>query len=60
MKIRKNLGIILMMLGVMLTIGLNQKNDEWIEYFRKSVESYWPILISFLGIYLISSPKKKK
>jgi len=60
MKIRRNLGIILMMLGVMLTIGLNQTNDEWIVYFENSVKSYWPILLSFLGIYLISSPKKKK
>jgi hypothetical protein len=57
---RKNLGIILMMLGVLMTIDKNINNTTLYIILDDFIEMYWPILLSFVGIYLISKPKKHR
>ncbi|WP_373155231.1 hypothetical protein [Clostridium sp. AUH-JLR23] len=59
MNLRKNIGIIMMMLGVLLTINQGQQN-EFMKQLESSIRAYWPLLISFIGIYMISTPRKRK
>lgn len=59
MNLRKNIGIIMMMLGVILTINHEQQN-EFIQQLETSIKVYWPLVISFIGIYMISTPRKRK
>lgn len=59
MNLRKNIGIIMMMLGVILTINHEQQN-EFIQQLETSIKAYWPLIISFIGIYMISTPRKRK
>lgn len=59
MNLRKNIGIIMMMLGVLLTINQGQQN-EFLKQLESSIRAYWPLLISFIGIYMISTPRKRR
>lgn len=59
MNLRKNIGIIMMMLGVILTINHEQQN-EFMKQLESSIRAYWPLLISFIGIYMISTPRKRR
>ncbi len=60
MDMRKNVGIILMMLGVLLTINQSGQENEFILQMVSMMKMYWPLILSFMGIYFISVPKKKK
>lgn len=57
---RKNIGIIFMFLGVLLTVSLNSQELSFIEEFVYVFQTYWPLFFSFLGIYFVSNPKKKR
>lgn len=60
MEFRKNFGIILMMLGVLLTINQSGDQNAFLKELESVFRTYWPLMISFIGIYLISTPKKKR
>lgn len=60
MNLRKNIGIILMMLGVLLTINQNGDQNEFLKELEMTIKTYWPLLLSFLGIYMVSSPRKRR
>lgn len=60
MDMRRNIGIILMMLGVLLTINQNGEQNEFLKQIETSIRAYWPLIISFIGIYMISMPRKRK
>ena len=60
MNFRKNIGIILMMLGVLLTINQSETRIAFIEQLQSMLYTYWPLLLSFFGIYLLSTPKKRR
>lgn len=57
---RKNFGIILMFFGVLLTVSISNDNMSFIEEFIYMFEVYWPLVLSFIGIYLVSTPRKKR
>lgn len=59
MNLRRNMGIIMMMLGVLLTINQADTGNEFLMNIRKTLEIYWPLILSFIGIYMISFPRKK-
>ena len=59
MNLRKKIGIIMMMLVVILTINHEQQN-EFIQQLETSIKAYWPMVISFKGIYMIYTPRKRK
>jgi len=59
MNLRRNIGIIMMMLGVLLTINQVDGSNEFLVNIRKTLEVYWPLILSFIGIYMISFPRKK-
>ena len=49
-----------MMLGVLLTINQNGQQNEFLKQIETSIRAYWALIISFVGIYLISMPRKRK
>ncbi len=49
-----------MMLGVLLTINQSGQENEFILQMVSMMKMYWPLILSFMGIYFISVPKKKK
>ena len=53
MDFRKNAGIVLIILGMILT--MDRTKD-----FQGIVKGYWPLILCFIGMYILSSPKKKK
>ena len=57
---KKDIGIICMLLGVMLTIMVNDHNKDFIDTIKSLLISYWPLVISFIGIYMISDHKKRR
>ena len=60
MNLRKNIGIIMMMLGVLLTINQSGQENEFLKQVELVIKSYWPLLLSFIGIYMISTPRKRR
>ncbi len=60
MRLRRNIGMCLMLLGVILTINQSDTDNELIESIKRMSETYWPLIISFIGIYLVSVPKKRR
>lgn len=59
MNLRKNIGIIMMMLGVLLTINQSGQENEFLKQVELVIKSYWPLILSFIGIYMISTPRKR-
>lgn len=59
MNLRKNMGIILMMLGVLLTVNQSGNQNEFLKEIETTIKTYWPLILSFLGIYMISSPRNR-
>ena len=60
MNPRKNIGIIMMMLGVLLTINQSGQENEFLKQVELVIKSYWPLILSFIGIYMISTPRKRR
>ena len=60
MNLRKNIGIIMMMLGVLLTINQRGQENEFLKQVELVIKSYWPLILSFIGIYMISTPRKRR
>ena len=60
MDIKKNVGIILTMLGLVLTMDRTMEFSGIVAAISHYLQQYWPLLLLFVGIYLLSSPKKKK
>ncbi|MEE0967678.1 MAG: hypothetical protein U0L85_11625 [Bacilli bacterium] len=57
---RKNIGIILMFLGVLLTVSFSSNDLSFIEELKNMIVVYWPLLLSFFGIYLVSTPRRRR
>lgn len=60
MRLRRNIGMCLMLLGVILTINQGDQDSNLIESLKRIFETYWPLIISFIGIYFVSFPKKRR
>lgn len=60
MNLRKNIGIIMMMLGVLLTINQSGQENQFLKQLELVIKSYWPLILSFIGIYMISTPRKRR
>lgn len=60
MDIKKNMGIILIMLGLLLTMDRTVEFNGIVAAISFYIKEYWPLMIVFVGVYLLSNPKKKK
>ncbi|TCV95322.1 hypothetical protein EDD60_11841 [Longibaculum muris] len=50
----------MMMLGVLLTINQGEQQKDLIKQIEVMVKTYWPLILSFIGIYMISTPVKRR
>lgn len=60
MDFKKNCGIILIVLGIILTLDKTNEFNGIVHIIVYYIREYWTIFITFLGIYLLSVPKKTK
>lgn len=60
MQIRKNLGIMLIILGFILTMDQTSEFSGILQKLSTFFENYWPLVLVFIGIYLWGEPRKKK
>lgn len=60
MNLRKNIGIMMMMLGVLLTINQSGNQNEFLKQVENTLKIYWPLILSFIGIYMISTPRRRR
>lgn len=60
MDIKKNSGIILIVLGIILTMDRTHEFSGIVSQIAYYIQAYWPLVLTFFGIYLLSSPKKSK
>ena len=60
MDFRKNAGIVLVFLGMILTIVLTKDFEEIVTTISYYIKGYWPLILCFIGMYIITTPKKKK
>ncbi|MBM6799851.1 hypothetical protein H7U28_13720, partial [Coprobacillus cateniformis] len=47
-------------LGVLLTINQSGQENEFLKQVELVIKSYWPLILSFIGIYMISTPRKRR
>lgn len=60
MEARKNIGLILLMLGVLLTLDHTSEFNGIIATLVANVKQYWPLLLCLLGLYFLCTPSTKK
>lgn len=60
MDFRKNFGIVLVMLGMILTLNQTQEFSGLVETLLFYIKNYWPVCIVILGIYLLTVPTQRK
>lgn len=60
MQIRKNLGIMLIILGFLLTMDQTSEFNGILQKLTTFFENYWPLVLVFIGIYLWGEPRNKK
>ena len=60
MDFRKNAGIILVVLGMILTMDRTKDFQGIVATIAYYIKGYWPLILCFIGMYIITTPKKKK
>lgn len=60
MDLRKNAGIILVFLGMILTMDRTKDFQGIVATIARYIKGYWPLILCFIGMYIITTPKKKK
>lgn len=60
MNIKKHMGIVLIIVGLILTMDRTVEFSGIVKTMIFYIEEFWPIVLLFLGIYLLSNPKKSK
>ena len=56
MNIKKNCGIVLIVLGIILTLDRTNEFKGIVSY----IQEYWPLFITFCGVSLLATPQKTK
>ena len=60
MNVKKNTGIVLILLGIVLTMDRTNDLKGIVSMIANYMKEYWPFILTFIGIYLLSAPKKSK
>ncbi len=60
MDFRKNAGIVLVFLGMILTMDRTEDFQGIVATIAYYIKGYWPLILCFIGMYIITTPKKKK
>lgn len=59
-NIKKHLGIVLIILGVLLTMDKTDEFNGIVNTIAYYIREFWPMVLLFIGIYFLSNPKKSK
>lgn len=57
---RKNIGLIMLLLGVLLTLDHTSEFNGIISQLINNIKQYWPLLLCLLGLYFLCTPTIKK
>ena len=60
MDFRKNAGIVLIILGIILTMDRTQDFQGIVATIEYYVKDYWPLILCFFGMYILFFSKNKK
>ena len=60
MDIKKNMGIVLILLGLVLTMDRTREFNGIVSAMSYYIKTYWPLVLTFIGIYLLGDTKKRK
>lgn len=60
MNIKKNCGIVLIILGIILTLDRTNEFKGIVSIIVYYIQEYWPLLITFCGVSLLATPQKTK
>ena len=60
MNIKKNCGIVLIILGIILTLDRTNEFKGIVSVIVYYIQEYWPLLITFCGVSLLATPQKTK
>ena len=60
MEIRKNLGLILIILGILLTLDKTSEFGGMVQNLLVNIKDYWPVLLCVFGLYLVCTMGDKK
>ena len=60
MNIKKNCGIVLIVLGIILTLDRTNEFKGIVSIIVYYIQEYWPLFITFCGVSLLATPQKTK
>ena len=60
MNIKKNCGIVLIILGIILTLDRTNEFKGIVSIIVYYIQEYWPLFITFCGVSLLATPQKTK
>ena len=60
MNIKKNCGIVLIVLGIILTLDRTNEFKGIVSTIIYYLQEYWPLLITIFGVSLLTTPQKTK
>ena len=60
MNIKKNCGIVLIVLGIILTLDRINEFKGIVSIIVYYIQEYWPLFITFCGVSLLARPQKTK
>ena len=60
MNFKKNAGIVLIILGIILTLDRTNEFKGIVSTIIYYLQEYWPLLISICGVSLLTTPQKSK
>ncbi|RHB01867.1 LiaF transmembrane domain-containing protein [Faecalibacillus faecis] len=60
MNFKKNAGIVLIILGIILTLDRTNEFKGIVSTIIYYLQEYWPLLITIFGVSLLTTPQKTK
>ena len=60
MNIKKNCGIVLIVLGIILTLDRTNEFKGIVSIIVYYIQEYWPLFITFCGVSLLHHKKLKR
>ena len=60
MNIKKNCGIVLIVLGIILTLDRTNEFTGIVSIIVYYIQEYWPLFNTFCGVSLLATPQKTK
>ena len=60
MNFKKNAGIVLIILGIILTLDRTNEFKGIVSTIIYYLQEYWPLLITICGVSLLTTPQKTK